>query len=377
MKKNIPIMFLISFLQGMVFYASVATIYRTTFGLTLFDISLIEGINYALCILLEMPWGIWADRIGYRRSMILCCFLYFVSKILFWKADSFLMFLAERILLAVVFAGLSGLDTSILYCSDEENSQRNFGFYTAFGTAGMLVSSFIFAVCIKDDLRLSAFVTIIPYLIAFLLSLGLTEVKDLSEKPAPGNMFTLIKETVTNRKLMMLLVSTALFSETTHLLAVFLNQQKYLSVGLTLSQIAFVNIVMNFLDMSNAFSKKLSDVFGRNRFAVMILLLQIIFILCAAWSSAAIPVIVSFCMIDILYGFFIPITNSIQHEMVTTDDRASRISANAMIVDLICIAVIVICGKIADMDLRAGILSCAVLTALALFLFVRSRRCSA
>lgn len=91
-RRNIPIMFLICFLQGMVFYAFVATIYRTTYGITLFEISLIEGINYALTIALEIPWGMLADRIGYKKTMIICEFLYFISKIMFYKASGFFSF---------------------------------------------------------------------------------------------------------------------------------------------------------------------------------------------------------------------------------------------------------------------------------------------
>ncbi|MBM6901355.1 MFS transporter, partial [Gemmiger formicilis] len=38
----------------------------------------------------------------------------FLSKIIFWQASDFGGFLAERVLLSVVIAGLSGVDTSIL-----------------------------------------------------------------------------------------------------------------------------------------------------------------------------------------------------------------------------------------------------------------------
>ena len=371
-KRNIPIMFMISLLRGMVFYASVASIYRQTFGITLFEISLIEGINYALTILLEIPWGILADRIGYKKSMIICSFLYFISKIIFYKAYGFTMFLIERILLAVVFSGLTGVDSSIIYLSDQENSHRNFGYHSACGTIGMLFSSFVFAFFIKDDLRMSAFATIIPYLLSFILSLFLIEVKKEKEETERPRIFSLFKTVLKNKKLIRLLISTALLSETTHLLAVFLNQEKYLEIGLTLSQIGFINILMNLLDTSNALSKKLSDLFGRNKLAIIILSLQCFFTLCVAFSRNVFLVVLSFCMIDVLYGFFVPISSSIQHESIDSDDRASLISANSMFVDIVCIFVIVICGKIADYDLKLGILSCAFLLFISVIEYIRS-----
>ncbi|MBR2788953.1 MAG: MFS transporter, partial [Erysipelotrichaceae bacterium] len=358
-RRNIPIMFLICFLQGMVFYAFVATIYRTTYGITLFEISLIEGINYALTIALEIPWGILADRIGYKKTMIICEFLYFISKIMFYKANGFFLFLLERIVLAFAFAGLSGVDSSIIYLSDPENDHRNFGFYSSCGTAGMLLASFVFAVYIKDDLRLSAWLTIFPYGLSFLLTLLLKEVRNTEEKKTERNVFSLLKEVFRNRKMLRLLIATALMSETTHLLAVFLNQEKFLEVGLTLSQISYVGILTSLLDMSSAVSKKASDLLGRNRLAIFILLLEILSALLIAFSHNVLTVIVSFCMIDILFGFFMPISSSIQHENISSSDRASMISGNSMLIDMICVFVITVCGKIADYDLKLGVLSCA------------------
>lgn len=95
-------MYAVSCLQGMVFYGPIATLYRQAQGVTVFEITLIESISLVLCLLLELPWGIIADRIGYQKTMIICCLLYFISKIIFWRADTFVLFLLERILLSVV-----------------------------------------------------------------------------------------------------------------------------------------------------------------------------------------------------------------------------------------------------------------------------------
>ena len=70
MKKNIYLMYAIGLLQGMVFYGPIATLYRQAQGVTVFQITLIESISLALCIALEVPWGVVADRIGYRKTMI-------------------------------------------------------------------------------------------------------------------------------------------------------------------------------------------------------------------------------------------------------------------------------------------------------------------
>ena len=141
LKRNIFCMCAIALLQGMVFYAPVATLYRRAAGVSVFEISLIEAVSLALCVALEVPWGYLADRLGYRRTMVLCCGLYFISKLVFWQADSFGDFLTERILLAVVQAGLSGVDSAILYLSCKgRDSLRVFSVYNALTMAGLVAA---------------------------------------------------------------------------------------------------------------------------------------------------------------------------------------------------------------------------------------------
>lgn len=65
-KKNIYIMYAIALLQGMVFYAPIATLYRQSVGISILQITIIESISLAIQISLEVPLGVVADRIGYK-----------------------------------------------------------------------------------------------------------------------------------------------------------------------------------------------------------------------------------------------------------------------------------------------------------------------
>ena len=133
----------------------------------MFDITLIESISLVIMILLEIPWGYISDKIGYKRTIVICNILYFISKIIFWKADTFLLFLAERLILSIVISGLSGCDSAYLYLSaNEKDRQKVFGIYEAMSTTGLIGASVIFSVIIRDDYRLAAFLTIISYGIA-------------------------------------------------------------------------------------------------------------------------------------------------------------------------------------------------------------------
>ena len=79
-----------------------------------------------MMVILEIPWGYICDRIGYKKTLIICNGLYFISKIVFYFAFDFKMFLLERILLAIVSSGISGCDIGYLYeCCDEKNSTNH------------------------------------------------------------------------------------------------------------------------------------------------------------------------------------------------------------------------------------------------------------
>ncbi len=168
LKKNIRLLYLLSFLQGMVFYGPIATLYRQARGVTIGQITLIESINLGLSLLLEIPWGVVADKIGYKRTFVFCTWLYFASKLVFWQAEGFGWFLAERLMLSVVIAGLSGVDSTILYLSCGRpgtpgalDSQKAFGVWDSMGTAGLLFASVVFSVWVKENYSLAAFLTVL------------------------------------------------------------------------------------------------------------------------------------------------------------------------------------------------------------------------
>ncbi|HKL56812.1 MAG TPA: hypothetical protein VJ854_00310 [Sphaerochaeta sp.] len=82
--KAVVLMNLSAFFSGMVFYAPVATLYRQSRGITVWQMSIIEAVSLVLMMALELPWGYVADRIGYKRTLSLSFLFLFVSKIVFF-----------------------------------------------------------------------------------------------------------------------------------------------------------------------------------------------------------------------------------------------------------------------------------------------------
>ena len=100
-------------LQGHAFYTALITVHRQSFGLTLSVITSMEAAHTVLMLLLVLPWGIFADRFGYKRTLLFCNGLYALSKFCFLFAEGYFLFLMERLLRAAAISGLSSLQLGL------------------------------------------------------------------------------------------------------------------------------------------------------------------------------------------------------------------------------------------------------------------------
>lgn len=353
MKRNVYIMFIISLLQGMVFYAPIATLYRTAHGLSVFQITITESLFFILCLLMEIPWGIIADKIGYKKTMIFCCGLYFVSKVIFWQASGFVWFLIERIMLGIVFAGLSGVDTSILYLSCEKGeSQKIFGIYNALGTVGLLAASVVYSIFVGNNFKLAGLLTVISYGLAMVLSLGLKEVKNKGKyENCLGETKNIVFDMLKNKNLLLLLISIALLSETLHMFTVFLNQVQYEKCSMTTSNMGYAYILLTLVGLCGVFSAKFTKKLGSVYFGNFLFGAAGIACIVLAFTRSVGISIVSILLLQAINSLFQPLQLELQNKQIRTDNRATALSINAMLVDCICIGINLFYGYLAGINL--------------------------
>lgn len=392
MKRNIKIMYLLALLQGMVFYAPVATLYRQARGLTITQITLIEGISLALTLLFEFPWGVAADKIGYKKSMLICNGLYLVSKVVFWKAGGFLWFLGERVLLAIVCAGLSGVDTSILYLScKEEESQKVFSVYDNCGRVGLLMAAGLYSLFMAKSYEMSAVATVISYGMAFLLTFGLTEVKatkqeednnilakneagnDVDEVKKAGNsikeMLSMWKGLMKRKSLLLLILAVALLTETEHTITTFLNQLQYTRCGMTEGQISVVYIAMTLLGLLGVFSERGSKKLGHRRFGKALIGSCFTACVCLVLTKSAVLSVVAVLLLHIAFSMFTPLQMELQNQAVCTDNRATELSMNAVLIDALGVFITMILGAVAEISVSMAMAAGALLCGIAFLLF--------
>ena len=357
-KRNIYLLCGISLLQGMVFYAPVATLYRQAAGLGIFHITLIESISLALMLLLEIPWGWLSDRIGYRKTMLICCFLYFVSKIIFWQAEGFSGFLLERILLSVVCAGLSGVDAGMLYLScKEEDSLRVFSIYENLGQLGILGAAGIHAVWIGANYRLAAFLTVCSYGVAMLLSFGLQEVSTGSAAARKNNqagMLTVLKRQLGNPKVLLLLLAVGLLNECHQTITVFLSQLQYIRSGMSHGAISLAYILVNLLALTGGFSAVVCRKLGAKTMgAGLFLLASISCLLLGLYPLPAVSVL-AVMLLRLSFSLMQPLQMDLQNRQITGRNRATALSVNALVMESLGIFLNLLFGRLADVQLEAA-----------------------
>jgi len=376
-KRNIYLLWGIALLQGMVFYAPVATLYRQAAGLGIFHITLIESISLWLMLMLEIPWGWLADRIGCRRTMLICCFLYFVSKLVFWRADGFSGFLLERILLSVVCAGLSGVDAGMLYLScGEKNSHGIFSVYENLGQLGMLSAAGIYALWIGENYRLAAFLTMLSYGAAALLSLGLQEVAPMREKRSRlRNILTVLKGQLGNPKVLLLLLAVGLLRESHQTITVFLSQLQYLEAGMSHGEISLAYILVNLVALAGGFSARLCRKTGTKMMGTGLLILSAVSCLVLGLFPLPVLSVLAVLLLRLCFSLMQPLQLDLQNKQITYRDRATALSMNAVVMDSLGIFLNLIFGRLAQVRLDAAMLLGAVLCAAGAVLYCLSFSC--
>ena len=358
MKRNLYLMYAMALLQGMVFYGPIATLYRQAYGLSMFHITIIESISLGLTLLLELPWGYVADRIGYRRTMVFCSGLFLVSKVVFWQAEGFVFFLLERVLLSIVGAGLSGVEASVLYLScPEEQSQRVFGRYQTCQQLGLLFAAGVYGLWIGSNYRLAAFLTVVSYALAALLSLGLAEVNQRKEAPTTlGSAVETLSDTVRNRRLMFLILGIALVEVVHQTVTVFTNQMKYIQVGMSTGVIAAVYMLMTACGLAGERSEWLTKRLGAKHLGLILICGSAVSCLGLAWAKTPLAAVAGVLMLRICFSVLQPLQTALQNQLIRSRDRATALSMTGLLMDLLAVFTEVVFGKIADFSLNLSML---------------------
>lgn len=364
-------MYVIVFLQGLVFYGAVSTVYRQVKGLSMTDIFVIESVSSILMILLEIPWGWFADRFGYKKTIILSNIVFFISKIVFYKAASFPMFLFERVLLSVALSGLSGCDIALLHLSkdDNQNSEKVFAWYGWFATGGLLTASLLSPLIISISLEATALFTVIPYGLAALASLFLVRVKAEKEtKPSVKDSFRFI---LGNKSFIVFIIAGALLAEVVQSVKVFLYQLQYQRSGIGIQYFGLLLALAQAVRLITIKSHVLSGRFGKLGSITGISGVVLLGCVGLIFTSSPVVSVILVCIIGGVMALAEPMMTDIKnHTIKPGGDRATILSAYSMCAGVTAAGINPLIGIGADKSVPFGFFVCACLSLAAFVLLL-------
>lgn len=123
--RNPPRLAAYNGLQMMLFPVAIVTLYqREEIGLDMTGILLLQAFFGLAMAILEFPSGYLADRIGYRRTLILASAISVLGWTLYMLADDFVSLLVAEVVLGFSLALISGCDSALLYESLVETGQE-------------------------------------------------------------------------------------------------------------------------------------------------------------------------------------------------------------------------------------------------------------
>lgn len=140
---------LVAFMDGLVFFAPVALLVRTTAGLTVRDFFLLQALLSFVNVFTELPAGRFTDRYGYKATFLLYQILLLAARLLLFAA-----FLCRSAPLFVVEAAVEGLSWSLstgtrsayLYTMlPREDYVTASARVSNYGTAGFFVCTLVYA----------------------------------------------------------------------------------------------------------------------------------------------------------------------------------------------------------------------------------------
>lgn len=365
MKNNKYILYTISFLQGLVFYGAFSVIFRESRGLDLSNIFLLESIFVILMLIFEVPWGMIGDKIGYKNTLVISFGLFLLSKIVFYYSYSFFGFLMESVIAAMAISGISGCDSALLYSSiDKSESDKAFGIYGAMGTAGFLVSSLISGILVRHSIDLLAFATIISYAVAFLLSLTLKDInkdKEPEHKEKKESVLKSLKMAITNKRIIVFVIAVAVLSETTHSICVFFNQHLYIKSGIDLKWFGVLTALMQVATFIALRAYKIKKKLGEKKLLNSALILVILCNFFLIRSSVAFFTIALIFVIEGAFSLTQPITETIKNESITSMNRATILSAYAMVSNIVASVINIIISEASRISVERALLSCLLL----------------
>ncbi len=338
LKRNPGLLCVFHALQMSLFPMAILTVfYRQNLGMSMTEIMLVQGGFGLAMALFEFPSGYLADRIGYRRTLVIAAFLNAIGWTLYARADGILGVILGEVVLGIGIALISGSDQALLYESLKETEQEaDYGkwngrvrFWGQLGEgSAALVAGMLFARWARAPFVVEALIWVVNLYVAWRL------VEPARHRPAPGGNLRQVKamlryvahEAPRLRGVMLLTIALGMSS----FLPVWTIQLYATDAGMDAAWLGVVWAVANYsVALGSLFATRLAD--GIGLFRLLLLCVVLIAIGYAGMGlTQSLWGVGFYFVLTTMRGLFSPPLGHAEQRLIPSSDRAGFLSLRSL-----------------------------------------------
>lgn len=339
-EKNIKLYTFYSIFTGKLFIGTTQILFLTFKGLNFTQIMLISSITTFLSILIEVPSGMLADKIGYKKCICVGLLLIIAGFPVIILSHNFNLIIVYGILNAIGGSTISGADVSLLYESLKKLNKED-EFKATLRKIGSIKMAFISVVTIFSGILYSIneylpyICTGIIYCLAFIVSFFFSDLENTEEKENYKFRdyfilsFNFIKK---DKTIKWLLFVSSIFT------VFFINQntllQRYMiDINFKVSLFGIVFFIYNIITaIALKHSGKIEDKLGKYTKIVLMGLIVVCFVTAGLLHNIAGIVILALCRISV--ATINPIIDTQINQAIESRNRATLLSFSNVIINI-------------------------------------------
>lgn len=179
-------------------------------GFNLTKIATLFAIKSVTQIILEIPSGYLADKIGRVKILVLSLIFEIIGLIIILFRTDYNSIIISHVFLGIGFALFSGADSALVYetlkkLKREKEYKKIYGRCVGIGEISIIISTALGSLIILEGLKLTIILSIITLIIATIITITIKEpyikIKKTKIKNEIFNLFNVIKEALNNSKM--------------------------------------------------------------------------------------------------------------------------------------------------------------------------------
>ncbi|HCW07510.1 MAG TPA: hypothetical protein DGG95_09125 [Cytophagales bacterium] len=178
-------------------------------GLTHGQISLVLSITPVMMFAVQPFYGMMADKLGYKKTVLISSLIASVSYLGYLASNSFLTIVATTVIMSAFYNTLQPVLDSIALRLSERDPNFSYGSLRVFGAVGWMIANAISGHFIDaTDIRAIFIVSFLSMFLVFVFSIFLSNESAETQQPGFSQAFSVLK----NRQLMVLLLCVFIVS---------------------------------------------------------------------------------------------------------------------------------------------------------------------